>query len=238
MLSLHSDWAIADPEAFRRDAETGMRVAEAHDQLVTVGIVPSRPETGYGYIVPGKAIDGQARVVARFTEKPDAATAAKLIAEGALWNSGLFAWSAKRLRAEVTEHARELKAGLAALDTGNVVGFFAAVTPVSIDVGVLERSKRVAVVAGHFHWDDVGTWDALSRTLPRDPAGNVVHGPVHLDAATGNVLWSDGDPIVVRGVQDLVVVHANGRILVMPRTEAADLKTLIDPLPSGVRDLP
>ena len=237
VLSLHSDWAIADPVAFRRDAETGMRVAEAHDQLVTVGIVPTRPETGYGYVVPGQAIDGEARAVVRFTEKPDAATAAKLIAEGALWNSGLFAWSAKRLRAEVAEHARELSAGLGALDQGNVVGFFTAITPVSIDVGVLERSKRVAVVAGHFHWDDVGTWDALSRTLPKDGAGNVVHGPVHLDAATGNVIWSDGDPIVVRGVNDLVIVHANGRILVMPRSEAADLKSLVDLLPPTVKDL-
>ena len=237
VLSLHSDWAIADAEGFRRDAERGMRIAEEHDQLVTVGIVPTRPETGYGYIVPGKAIDGQARVVARFTEKPDAVTAAKLIAEGALWNSGLFAWSAKRLRAEVAEHARELKAGLAALDSGNIVGFFAAITPVSIDVGVLERSTRVAVVAGHFHWDDVGTWDALSRTLAKDALGNVVHGPVHLDAAAGNVVWSDGDPIVVRGVHDLVIVHANGRILVMPRADAAHLKSLIDPLPPQVKDL-
>ena len=237
VLSLHSDWAIGDAPGFRRDAEVGMRIAETHDQLVTVGIVPSRPETGYGYIVPGKPIDSEARAVARFTEKPDAATAAKLIAEGALWNSGLFAWTARRLRAEVNEHAKELTPGLAALDAGNVVGFFSAITPVSIDVGVLERSRRVAMVAGHFHWDDVGTWDALARTLPKDAAGNVVHGPVHLDAASGNVLWSDGDPIVVRGVQDLVIVHANGRILVMPRAMAADLKTLIDPLPPVVKDL-
>jgi mannose-1-phosphate guanylyltransferase len=215
-----------------------MRVAETHDRLVTVGIVPTRPEIGYGYIVPGPAIDADARAVARFTEKPDGATAATLIAGGALWNSGLFAWSARRLRAEVAEHAKELAPGLAALDAGDVAGFFAAITPVSIDVGVLERSRRVAVVAGHFRWDDVGTWDALARTLPKDAAGNVVHGPVHLDAAAGNVIWSDGDPIVVRGVHDLVIVHANGRILVMPRAAAAELKSLVEPLPPIVRDLP
>ena len=238
ILSLHADWAIPDPAAFRRDAERGLQVAAEHDHLVTVGIVPTRPETGYGYIVPGDPLDGDARRVARFTEKPDAATAAKLIAQGALWNSGLFAWSARRLRAEVEAHATELRPALAALDRGDVAGFFGALTPVSIDVGVLERSARVAVVPGHFAWDDVGTWDALARTLPKDAAGNVVHGIATLKDVTGSVIWSDGDPIIVRGVKDLVVVHANGRILVMPRALAADLKSLVDPLPPPIRDLP
>lgn len=237
VLSLHADWSVPEAAAFRRDADCGLRTAAEHDVIVTVGIVPSRPETGYGYIVPGKELDGSARQVARFTEKPDAATAAKLIAEGALWNSGLFAWSAKRLRQEVEAHAKELAPALAALDQNDVAGFFAKLTPVSIDVGVLERSGRVAVVPGHFAWDDVGTWDALRRTLPADAQGNVTHGEVHLKDAEGNVVWSDGDPIVVRGVKDLVVVHANGRILVMPRAMAADLKSLVDPLPSKIKDL-
>ena len=237
VLSLHADWAITDPAAFRRDAAAGLAAAASHDVLVTVGIVPTRPDTGYGYIVPGAPIDGVARKVARFTEKPSAATAADLIKSGAFWNSGLFAWTARRLRAEVEAHAHELTPGLRALDAGDVAAFFKAITPISIDVGVLERSQRVAVVAGHFPWDDVGTWDALARTLPKDAAGNVVHGAVHAKDATGNVLWTDGDPIVVRGVQDLVVVHANGRILVLPRTMAADLKSLVDPLPAPIKDL-
>lgn len=238
VLSLHADWAIADPAAFRRDAELGLATAAKHDLLVTVGIVPTRPETGYGYIVPGEALDGTARKVARFTEKPDAPTAADLMAQGALWNSGLFAWSAKRLRAEVEAHTKELAAALGALDRGDTPGFFAAVTPVSIDVGVLERSARVAVVPGHFPWDDVGTWDALARTLPRDEGGNVTHGEVHLKDASGNVIWTDGPPIVAWEVDDLVIVHTNGRILVMPRALASDLKSLVDGLPAPLRDLP
>ncbi|HVX88584.1 MAG TPA: sugar phosphate nucleotidyltransferase [Gemmatimonadales bacterium] len=237
VLSLHADWAIPDAAKFRKDAAHALAAAAAHDVLVTVGIVPSRPDTGYGYIVPGAPIERGVRKVSRFTEKPDAAGAADLIASGALWNSGLFAWSARRLRAEVEQHTAELTPGLEALDRGDVAGFFAQLTPVSIDVGVLERSERVAVVSGHFAWDDVGTWDALTRTLPRDAAGNVTHGTVHLKDAAGNVVWTDGAPIVVRGVQDLVVVHANGRILVMPRALAADLKALVDPLPPTIREL-
>ena len=237
VLSLHADWAIADPAGFRRDAATALAAAARHDMLVTVGIVPTRTETGYGYIVPGEALDDTARRVARFTEKPDAATAATLIAQGALWNSGLFVWTARRLRAEVEAHAREIHPALPALDAGDIPSFFAAVAPVSIDVGVLERSRQVAVVPGRFAWDDVGTWDALARTLQADAHGNVTHGRVHATEARGNVLWSDGDPIVVRGVDDLVVVHANGRILVMPRALAADLKSLVDPLPSEIREL-
>lgn len=237
VLSLHADWAIPDAAKFRKDATHALAAAAAHDVLVTVGIVPTRAETGYGYIVPGAPLERGVRKVARFTEKPDAPTAADLIEGGALWNSGLFAWSARRLRAEVEAHAPELTPGLAALDRGDVGGYFAALSPVSIDVGVLERSDRVAVVPGHFAWDDVGTWDALMRTLPRDAAGNVTHGAVHTKDASGNVLWTDGAPIVVRGVQDLVVVHANGRILVMPRALAGDLKSLVDPLPTPVKDL-
>jgi mannose-1-phosphate guanylyltransferase len=237
VLSLHADWAVPDAAAFRRDAEAGLRSAARHDVLVTVGIVPTRPETGYGYIVPGAPLDDTAKQVERFTEKPDAETAAALIGRGALWNSGLFAWSARRLRAEVEAHGKELLPGLAALDRNDVADFFARVTPVSIDVGVLERSRRVAVVPGHFAWDDVGTWDALARTLPRDGAGNVTHGAVHLKDASGNVIWTDGPPIVAWEVDDLVIVHANGRILVMPRALAGDLKKLVDPLPPHVKDL-
>src|SRR5207249_2172317 len=100
VLSLHADWAVGDAAAFRRTADVALTTARTHDRLVTVGVVPSRPETGYGYIVPGAPLDGDARTVARFSEKPDAATALDLMAAGALWNSGLFAWTAGRLLAE------------------------------------------------------------------------------------------------------------------------------------------
>ncbi len=237
VLSLHADWVITDADAFRRTAMAALEGAARHDRLVTVGMVPSRPETGYGYIVPGPELDPAARRVARFVEKPDAARALDLIAAGALWNSGLFAWTARRLRAEVERHTPELARALPALEGGDVPRFFATVTPVSIDVGVLERSNAVAVVAGAFHWDDVGTWEALARVRERDAAGNVLVGPVHAHQAEDCVAWSDGEPVLLFGVRDLVVVRANGRVLVMPRAAAARLKDALDTLPPEVRDV-
>jgi len=237
VLSMHADWAISDPVAFRRTAERALDAARAHDRLVTVGMVPTRPETGFGYIVPGAPLDAEANTVARFSEKPDAATALDLMAAGALWNSGLFGWTAARLLTEVTRHTPEIAPHLAALREGDVERFFRSVTPISIDVGLLERSHNVAVVSGAFTWDDVGTWEALTRVRHRDPAGNVVIGPAFAHDSEECIVWAERDTVVLSGVQDLIVVHANGRILVMDRKRAADLKQLLDALPAPVRDL-
>lgn len=237
VLSLHADWMIRDEASFRLSADLALGAAVAHRRLVTVGIVPTRPETGYGYIVPGDRLDREARAVNRFTEKPDAATALDLMAAGALWNSGLFAWRADLLLEQVRRHTPEIGPCLELLDRGDVPGFFERVTPVSIDVGLLERSPDVAVVPGRFAWDDIGTWDALARVRDRDTKGNVAVGPIHFHDAQDCVAWSDAEPIVVAGVRDLVVVRANGRILVMPRTLAVNLKTVLDRLPPEIREL-
>ena len=237
VLSLHADWAVGDAAAFRATADMALSTARRHDRLVTVGMVPSRPETGYGYIVPGPPLDETARSVARFSEKPDAATALDLMAAGALWNSGLFAWTATRLLAEVSAHTPEVARVLPALAAGDVARYFREVEPISIDVGLLERSRAVAVVRGDFAWDDVGTWQALARVRPRDAGGNVVVGEAVLHETQDCVVWSDRDPIVLFGVQELVVVQANGRILVMPTDRAGSMKQLLDALPPAVRDI-
>jgi mannose-1-phosphate guanylyltransferase len=237
VLSLHADWAVGDAVAFRRTAEAALVIARQYERLVTVGVVPSRPETGYGYIVPGAPLADGARKVARFSEKPDAATALDLMAAGALWNSGLFAWTAERLLAEVQEHTPEVAPHLPTLRAGDVAGFFRDVTPISIDVGLLERSGSVAVVSGAFAWDDIGTWQALTRIRPKDPNGNVVVGKASLHESEDCIVWSEGDTVVLSGMQDVIVVHANGRILVMPTARAAAMKQLLDALPPNVRDV-
>jgi len=238
VLALHADWAVGDRAAFIRTAEAALFAARNHDRLVTVGIVPSRPETGYGYIVPGGPLGGEVRTVARFTEKPDVATALELMAQGALWNSGLFAWTAPRLLAEVRAHTPEIAPHLIHLAQGDVPGFFEAVTPITIDVGVLERSEAVAVLPGRFDWDDIGTWEALARVRPRDRRGNVVVGPVTMFESSDCIAWSDGPAVVVSGMRDAIVVAANGRVLVLARSDAADLKRTLGALPPDVRDIP
>jgi mannose-1-phosphate guanylyltransferase len=237
VLSLHADWAVRDAAAFRHTAGLALNTARKHDRLVTVGVVPSRPETGYGYIVPGPPLDDSANTVARFSEKPDAATALDLMADGALWNSGLFAWTAHRLLEEINRYTPEVAPALARLRANDVPGFFHAVTPISIDVGLLERSGAVAVVSGDFSWDDVGTWAALARVRPKDPSGNIVVGKAFLHESKDCIVWSNDDPIVLFGAQDLVVVQAHGRILIMPAGRAPDMKQLLDALPAEIRDI-
>ncbi len=237
VLSLHADWVVADPLAFRRTADIALRAARGHGRLVTVGMVPSRPETGYGYIVPAQQLDEDAWTVGRFSEKPDAATALDLMAAGALWNSGLFAWTASKLLDEVARYTPEIAPHLAALGRGDVAVFFRDVTPISIDVGLLERSRSVAVVRGAFAWDDVGTWEALARVRARDANGNVLVGRAVAAGTSDCIVWSERDTVVLHGVKDLVVVQANGRILVMPRERAADMKQLLDSLSPNVREI-
>ena len=230
MLSLHADWAVGDDAAFRAAAAQALTVAVEQDVLVTVGIKPTRNETGYGYIVPGAAI-GRGSKVKRFIEKPSAARAALLRRRGALWNSGLFAWSAARFLGEAGAYAEELAPGWPALTNGDAPRFFAAVTPVAVDVAVLERSPRLAVVTGRFAWDDIGSWDALLRVRRRDARGNVTVGNVTLgDDVKNSVIWSENENIAVVGIEDMVVVRANGHTLVMPTGRPDKLKALVQSL--------
>lgn len=233
IVAMHADWAVADAEAFRESAATGLLLAQSEDVLVTVGARPTRVETGYGHIVPGAAL-GAGRRIVRFVEKPDATVAQSLMFQGALWNTGMFLWTARRFLAEVEAHTPELAPGLRALAAGDAHAFFAAVTPVSVDVGVFERTQRGAVVTGDFGWDDVGSWAALRRVRVADGANNVSHGDAHLVDSTGCVAWSDEGPVVVYGMTDVVVVRTRGITLVTPASRAPELKRLLDTLPPAL----
>jgi mannose-1-phosphate guanylyltransferase len=137
----------------------------------------------------------------------------------------------------VEAHTPEVAPYLPALRAGEVERFFREVTPISIDVGLLERSASVAVVSGAFAWDDIGTWQALTRVRPKDTSGNLTVGNAFLHDSEDCIVWSDRDTVVLSGVQDLIVVQANGRILVMPSERAASMKQLLDALPPEIRDV-
>jgi mannose-1-phosphate guanylyltransferase len=233
LLSLHADGTVGDPAAFRAAAEAALDLAERQDVLVTVGAVPARPETGYGYVVPGESL-GSGHRIARFVEKPTADTARQLIAQGALWNTGLFAWTAARFRAEVAAHTPELAAALPLLDAGQVEAAFRAAKPVSIDVGLYERTGRGAVIGASFQWDDVGSWAALRRVRAADASGNVTSGDAHAVASHGCVVWSEDGPTVVYGMTDTIVVRSRGITLVTSADKAAELKKLLDQLPADL----
>ncbi len=235
LLSLHADWHVSDAAAFRQTAARALDIAERHDVLVTVGIVPTRPDVGYGYIQPGAVLEGDVRRVERFVEKPDAARARALIEAGALWNSGLFAWTSNRYLAETAALAPEIAPHVSRVVSGDVDGFFRSVTPIAVDVSHFERSDRVAVVPGAFSWDDVGTWSALSRVRDTDADGNVIVGDAVAQEARGCVLWAEDGPIVASGVDDVVVVRAHGVTLVTTRERAEHLKQILDLLPERLR---
>jgi mannose-1-phosphate guanylyltransferase len=219
MLCLPSDHVVGD--GFRETAETAVSVADRSGALVTLGVDPDRPATGYGYIEPGDD-HGDHSEVAVFREKPDRDTAKRLVARGCLWNAGLFAWTPDAF----LDAARggPLASVVDALDRGTPEEAFASVDPVSVDYAVLERAEDVRVVPAAFDWDDVGAWDALGRLLDGE---NAVLGDATTIDAAGNVLASDDTHISVVGADDLVVAAYDDRVLVVPRDDAQRVREVV-----------
>jgi mannose-1-phosphate guanylyltransferase len=244
MISLHADHVIHPASAFRSLLARAARLATRSRRLFTIGAVPTRPETGYGYIRRGAPLDADdpdeasAFEVARFVEKPDAATAARYLQDGGyLWNTGLFVWRVADLLDQVERHTPELAELVPIVREGGVEEFFQRAPTLSIDEGLLERCDRVGVLPSTFQWDDVGAWDAVSRTRPADDRGNVVVGEGFAVDADRTVLYADGGPIVAFGVEDLVVVRTADVTFVTHRSRTAELKSLLGRLPDALRNL-
>lgn len=234
LVSLHADHLIEPLDGFVDTVHAAVALAREEDVLVTVGVTPDRVETGYGHIQPGDplAASGKAEAfrVRQFHEKPDADTARRYMAAGYLWNSGIFVWSAARFLEEVAHHAPEVHEVLPALEADGAEAFFASVPVCVVDRAVMERSDHVACVKAMFRWDDVGSWEALSRTGGQDAEGNVARGDATVVDGHGNVVFADSGQVVLFGVEDLVVVRTADTTLVMPRSRAAELKTLLKEL--------
>jgi len=221
LLCLPSDHVVGD--GFRETAETAVDVATRTGALVTLGVEPDRPATGYGYIEPGRDRGGHSEV-AVFREKPDAETARRLVDRGCLWNAGMFAWTPTAFLDAAAEGP--LGPLVDALDAGeDPTAAFERVDPVSVDYAVLERAEDVRVVPAGFDWDDVGAWDALGRLLDGE---NAVLGDATTIDATGNVVASDGDKHVsVVGADDLVVAAYDDRVLVVPEADAQRVREVV-----------
>ncbi len=241
MVSLHADHIIEPPGIFREQVLHAARLASEHRRLFTIGAVPDRPETGYGYIRQGKAL-GDAELGARdvdsFVEKPDAETAARYVADGNyLWNTGIFVWRVADLLDQVERHTPEIRDLLPLLENDSADEFFAQVPNISIDEGVLERSDAIGVLPSRFRWDDIGSWDSVYRTKELDSAGNALIGSAHAVDTRGTVVYADDGPVVTFGVDDLVIVRTEGVTFVTHRSRTPQLKSLLDQLPEALRKL-
>jgi mannose-1-phosphate guanylyltransferase len=245
---LPSDHFIADENEFRRVLELALESAES-GRVTTVGIVPTRPETGYGYIEVGDAIAGTngAKSVARFVEKPDRARAEQFLAgKRHLWNAGMFVFRARDMAQLVEQHLPELASGVAKIDaaarggneTETVKAVFPTLPSVSIDHGVMEKAAGLAVVPGEFGWNDVGSWQSAWELGSPDAAGNSLsEGALAIDAKNNLVrtLGRGKKVVALVGVNDLVVVETEDALLVIPRERAQDVRLVVDALKAAGR---
>lgn len=239
LLVMPSDHLIGDDAAFGAAVAAALPLAR-DGWLVTFGIAADRPETGYGYIRRGEAIGGGAFRVARFTEKPDAATAASWLAEGGHdWNAGIFLLRADAYLAALGSHAPAILAAARAGAAGETreagraipgAEALAGAPADSIDRAVMERSDRVAVVPVAMGWSDVGSWGAVHALGPLDEAGNVVSGDAIAIDSRNCLVRSDGPVVVALGIDDLIVVATERAVLVVPRGQSQRVKEAIDAL--------
>jgi mannose-1-phosphate guanylyltransferase/mannose-1-phosphate guanylyltransferase/mannose-6-phosphate isomerase len=241
-----ADAVIADVPALHAALDQAVAAARL-GRIVTFGMKPTSPETGYGYIEAGEPVAGApgVQVVLRFIEKPDAAKAADFVAGARhLWNSGMFVATAATLLAEFGRHVPELLRTVEAAVGGaqRDLGFcrlekqaFLGAPSISVDYAVMERTDRAAVVPADLGWSDLGSWASLWDAAAKDEAGNVAVGPVELVDSQGCYVRSEGMLTGVVGLSDTVVVTTDDAVLVMPRSRAQDVKKLVDQLRAAGR---
>lgn len=234
---LAADHVIADPETF---AEVTGKAAEMAEQgyLVTFGIVPRDPSTGYGYIKPGSVIDA-GFLVEQFAEKPDSQTASEYVKDGFLWNSGMFVFRAGDFLAELSRYRPDIATATAAavsVTDGHVEidpTLWAAVPAESIDYAVMEQTERAAVIGLDAGWDDLGSWRTLLDIGPQDANGNVAND-THALFDTTSTLVRATKPVVAIGVTDLIIVETEHAILVSHKDRTQDVKSAIAALPDNL----
>ena len=244
MFALPADHFISEPREFQRTVERGVNCLEGAAAVI-FGIVPTRADTGYGYIMAEKpAVSTDAWPVLRFFEKPDAEKAVAYCRAGNFfWNSGMFLWKNRTLLGLFEKYMPDTWEGLQKLrpllakdeDRDERARVYSTLKRISIDYSILEKTPGMRLVPTEFSWDDIGNWASLGRALPSDAAGNVARGPFTGLEASGCITYSDAGTVALYGVSDLVVVQAHGKVLVCPRSRAPDLKKLMTALPETDR---
>lgn len=245
MLLLPADHLIADVAAFRSLVAQGLEVVR-QGYLVTFGVVPHQPETGYGYIQQGEALGGTpARRIARFVEKPGAEAAAAMLEQGGyFWNSGMFLCSCQRWLQEMRRFRPDIVQACEAALAGERADLdfcrldeaaFAACPSDSIDYAVMERTDRAAVLPADIGWNDIGAWSALWSVGAKDARANVVRGDVWLQDVDTSLVRAESRMVAAIGVRDLVIVETADAVLVVDRNRAQDVKQVVDALKQAGR---
>jgi len=240
-----ADHVIEPAAAFQATVRAAVSVVEDDPSaLVTFGIKPTRPETGYGYIERGELLETRDGIpvyrVVQFREKPDHATAQGFLAAGRFaWNAGIFLWRARTILEEMRVHRPQLAAALEPIllalgtpdEAGVLARLFHGLERISIDKAVMEHASNVRVLEVPFLWNDVGDWRALASLLEHDAAGNAIQGHVLARDTTNSIIISDdGGLVATLGVDDLVVVHSGKATLVARKDQLDKLKALVEGL--------
>jgi mannose-1-phosphate guanylyltransferase len=239
MLVMPSDHYIANPDAFKKTIAAGIEWATSHDDLVTLGVKPSRPETGYGYlkVLPGSTPNK----VEAFVEKPNLEKAESFLKAGNyLWNGGMFIWRAEVILKAFDQHMPEMKKAWDECK-GEVGSAYPKMTATSIDYGVMEKAKNVVTFALDCGWDDLGSWtslESLAHELGALRDGNVVTGGELLAIESqGNIVDTPGKFTSVLGVDDLIIVTHGDAVLVAPKSRAQDIRLIVEQIKKTRPDL-
>lgn len=234
-----SDHLVTDGEAFRSAVRRGFDFVAEGNRILTLGMTPTRPETGYGYIEQGSEAESGIYQLAAFREKPDLQTAESYLAAGGYtWNSGMFLWSVQtivnELRAYVPDIAGIFDRIAPAFHTEReqevVNELFPLCQKISIDYAVMEHTQIAYVLPAEFGWSDVGTWGSLQTLLPHDEHGNAIVGDAvtTIDAARNMIRMPKGKRVIVQGVDDLIIAEHNGTLLICRLSQEQDIKNWHD----------
>jgi len=236
MIVVSADHAISPKEAFAEAANAAVELASIDGRLVVFGIKPSRPETGYGYIETGASLPSSNKIpafeVKRFVEKPDAVNAKRFMEEGTfLWNSGMFVWKASTILNEFREHMPDLysqamEAAKKDFTDEAIAEFYNVCVKESIDFGIMEKAKNVSAVAGNFSWDDLGSWESLSRVYGVDKNNNTASGRLVFQQECNDSLIINKSPLTLCavGLDNVALIAVDDAVLAIDRSKLPDLK--------------
>ncbi|MCG2587192.1 mannose-1-phosphate guanylyltransferase [Rhodohalobacter sulfatireducens] len=243
MIVLPADHRIGSPNEFKRVLETAVETAKTQESLVTIGIKPNRPETGYGYIhresdIEMKNLNHPVYRVQEFTEKPDQETAQDFFESGDyLWNSGIFIWKTSTILDAFKKHLPKIfteseKLKKSDFKTEDVRRFYEACPPISIDYGIMEKAEKVHVIPGDFDWNDVGSWTAVHELSDKESEENsTVKGKAVYVNSSGNYISTNGKKLVAfAGVDNVALVETDDAILVVNLDQAQDVKEIVEKL--------